>query len=96
MGDRPVKLVIEKLRTRINEERIGRHFDDRIRAHARNIQEMTAGISQIRSRATDDKKYTVTNGNELRTIDVSTATVTDVANALHTLLGDLKAAGLLK
>lgn len=96
VGNRPVKLEREVQRTRLNEERIGRHFDDRIRRHASEIKSAQTDLTRIKSVAVDDKKYTLANGSELRSLDVSTATLGDVANALHTLLADLKSAGILK
>jgi hypothetical protein len=39
--------------------------------------------------------YTVTNGTPLRTINVSTATLTDALNCLAALVADLKTVGLL-
>ncbi len=39
--------------------------------------------------------WTITNATPLRTINVSTATLTDALNAIAALTADLKAAGIL-
>ncbi len=44
-------------------------------------------------RAVSEQPYVVTGGTGIRTLDVTTATATDVADFLATLMADLKTAG---
>ncbi len=50
---------------------------------------------EIRTVGTLSTPYTFTHSTPLRTIDVSTATLTDALNCLAAIVADLKTAGIL-
>jgi len=61
-------------------------------------QWMLGALQEIERASHDDipqmfSSYTVTNYTATRTLDAATATTTDIANVLCTLIADLKARG---
>ena len=62
--------------------------------------DMSFALQVVEQRLTDLERiiaegYSVTNGVTVRTLDVSTATLTDVARFVGTLAADLRARGML-